>query len=291
MEEKQLFQIGEVAKMFRVSMGTLRHYENRGLLKPEYTDPETGYRYYGVRQLEVLNTIRYLRVLDFPLSQIADFLGNRDVFVIEEKLEKQKKIIEEKQRELAVIAKKIDHRLEMLRDAAHSSLDEIRICEVPGSRVRMIHDSLKLDSYLDLEYAIRKLDENQKEPLIFLGKVGVGISKEKLLCGEYGCYDQVFLVLDDEDDYEGETEQIPARRCALVRFRGSHREAPGYYEKLTAYIRENGLMIDGASQEITLIDDGLTSDAEKFVTEIRIPVREENVAAGHSAANEVDIGT
>lgn len=95
MEEKQLFQIGEVAKMFRISMGTLRHYEDRGLLKPEYIDPATGYRYYGVRQLEVLNTIRYLRVLDFPLSQIADFLGNRDISVIEEKLENQKKIIEE----------------------------------------------------------------------------------------------------------------------------------------------------------------------------------------------------
>lgn len=271
-EEKQLFQIGEVAKMFRVSMGTLRHYENRGLLMPEYTDPETGYRYYGIRQLEVLNTIRYLRVLDFPLAQIADFLGNRDVSVIEEKLESQKKIIEEKKRELEVIAKKIDHRLQMLRDAASSRLDEISIQEMPESRVRTIHDSLKLDSYLDLEYAIRKLDENQKEPLIFLGKVGVGISKEKLERGEFGCYDQVTLILDDEDTFEGETEKIPVQTCASVRFCGSHKEAPEYYRKLTEYIREHGYEISGASQEITLIDEGITSNTEKFVTEIRIPI-------------------
>ena len=38
MEDKKLFQIGEVAKMFQLSVGSLRHYEKAGLLKPEYTD-------------------------------------------------------------------------------------------------------------------------------------------------------------------------------------------------------------------------------------------------------------
>ena len=74
MDENRLFKIGEVAKMYHVSMGTLRHYEKEGLLTPEYTDENTGYRYYGVRQLEVLNTIGYLRVLDMPLSEIRDFI-------------------------------------------------------------------------------------------------------------------------------------------------------------------------------------------------------------------------
>lgn len=42
MEDKKLFLIGEVAKMFHISMGTLRHYEQAGLLEPEYTDPDTA---------------------------------------------------------------------------------------------------------------------------------------------------------------------------------------------------------------------------------------------------------
>ena len=60
----QLFSIGEMAKIFHLSVSSLRHYETIGLLTPEYTDPATGYRYYGPRQFEVLNTIRYLRALD-----------------------------------------------------------------------------------------------------------------------------------------------------------------------------------------------------------------------------------
>ena len=90
MEEEKLFRIGDVAKMFHISTGTLRHYERIGIVVPEFIEEKSSYRYYGIRQFEVLNTIRYLRVLDMPLEQIADFLANRDIQVIEEKLQNQK---------------------------------------------------------------------------------------------------------------------------------------------------------------------------------------------------------
>lgn len=54
MSDQELFRIGEVAKIYHMSVGTLRHYEQMGLLQPEYTDPATGYRYYSVRQFEQL---------------------------------------------------------------------------------------------------------------------------------------------------------------------------------------------------------------------------------------------
>ncbi|WP_443771021.1 MerR family DNA-binding transcriptional regulator, partial [Anaerostipes sp.] len=54
--KEKLFQIGDVAKMFHISVGSLRHYEKEGLLQPEYIDPKSNYRYYSIRQFEVLNT-------------------------------------------------------------------------------------------------------------------------------------------------------------------------------------------------------------------------------------------
>ncbi len=75
MEPIKLFSIGDVAKLFHLSVSSLRHYEAAGLLQPEWVDPQTGYRYYSTRQFEVLNTIRYLRALDMPLPEIADFCG------------------------------------------------------------------------------------------------------------------------------------------------------------------------------------------------------------------------
>ena len=64
MEKQELFRIGEIARMFSISVGSLRHYEKLGLIRPEYTDPDSGYRYYGVQQFERLNTIRYLRAIE-----------------------------------------------------------------------------------------------------------------------------------------------------------------------------------------------------------------------------------
>lgn len=103
MDKKDLFQIGDVAKMFHLSIGSLRHYEKIGLLKPEYTDSKTGYRYYGMQQFEVLTMIRFLRVLDMPLDEIRLFLSDRKIQTTQEMLKKQKKIILQKQTELKLI--------------------------------------------------------------------------------------------------------------------------------------------------------------------------------------------
>ncbi len=273
MENRELFQIGDVAKMFHISVGSLRHYEREGLLKPEYTDASTGYRYYSVRQFEVLNTIRYLRVLDMPLHQIADFLRNRDIDVIEDKLRKQKELVVEKQRELAAIERKIDHRLQQLQDARDSKLNVIQLKKIPACRIVWIQDSLSPKSYLDLEYAIRRLEENQRESVVFLGKVGVGISRNNLQAGKFAQYDSVFLVLDEEDVYEGAVEEHPEELCASVCFCGSHKEADVHYQKLMEYIERYEMEIAGFSREITMIDYGITNDTEKFVTEIRIPIK------------------
>lgn len=272
MNTSELFQIGDVAKMFHISVGSLRHYEQAGLLKPQYVDPETGYRYYSSNQFEVLNTIRYLRVLDMPLTQIADFLQNKDVDTIEEKLMCQRKIVKQKQRELAKIERKIEHRLSVLHSAKTAELDTIQIEECPACRIVWMKDSLKPQNYLDLENPIRKLEAGQKETLVFLGKVGVGISKENLSERCFDSYDLIFLILDDEDEYEGNITTLSAGKCVSVRFCGSHKEAAFYYNRLVDYIEEYSLKIVGFSREVTMIDYGITNDTSKFVTEIRIPI-------------------
>ena len=272
MAERELFQIGEVAKMYHLSVGTLRHYEQVGLLKPEYTDPATGYRYYSVRQFEQLTNIRYLRALGLPLDEIAATLHDRDVDNIAEALRRQKELIARKKQELEIMERKIDHRLAQLEDARRSELDCIRLVEQPALRLVLLRDSVKFNSYLWLERSIRKIEQDQKLPLSYIGKVGVGISEENLKSAEFGHYDLVFLVLEEDDVYEGRVETLPPCRCAAVQFRGDHSRAPQYYEQLAQFLAANGLQIAGFSREITLIDNCISDDPAQYVTEIRIPV-------------------
>ena len=123
--KKDLYQIGEVARLFHLSISLLRHYDKTGLVTPEYTDPDTGYRYYSLRQFECLNTIRYLRALDMPLEEIADFLHNRDTGRIQELLSKQLVQVHKKQQELAVIEHQIKNRLNQIQGALSAHPGEI----------------------------------------------------------------------------------------------------------------------------------------------------------------------
>lgn len=274
MDKKDMFQIGEIAELFHVSVGTLRHYEKEGLLKPEYVDTETGYRYYSTEQFERLNAIRYLRVLGTPLKQISAFLNNKNLESIKQILENQKLEISKKRHELEIIEKKIDNRLSQLQSAVNSEFDTIKIITVPPKRIAWIRNSLTVKNHLDLEFSIRKLEEYQNKAVVFLGKVGVGISEEHLKSGQYETYDRVFLILDEEDTYTGEVTELPKSQSVVIRYRGSHREAPEQYAKLIEYIDENKLEIAGFSSEITMIDYAYTNDTDKFVTEIQIPIKQ-----------------
>ena len=273
MDRKGLFSIGEVSKLFHISISSLRHYENVGLLHPEYVSPDSGYRYYGTEQFEVLNTIRYLRTLAMPLTEIEDFLKNRDISKIEEKLMQQKKIVLEKQKELKRIEHKINHRLDALSEAQNMPLDTVTLERSPASRIVWMDAPLKIVDSQDMEAPIRKLDQSQAEAVVFLGKVGLGISSEHLQAAEYKKYDGIFLILDEEDIYDGETMDMAETLCVRLCFRGSHAEAPEQYKKILDYIEKHQMQITGFSREITLIDYGITNDPEKFVTQICIPVK------------------
>ena len=50
---RQLLRIGQVCKLYGISLDTLRHYDKIGLLKPLVTEP-SGYRYYYIEQLDIL---------------------------------------------------------------------------------------------------------------------------------------------------------------------------------------------------------------------------------------------
>ena len=74
MSNKTKLKIGEFSKMMQVTVKTLRHYEQKGLLHPSEVDEWTGYRYYNITQMQRLNTIRGLQRQGFTLEEIKELL-------------------------------------------------------------------------------------------------------------------------------------------------------------------------------------------------------------------------
>ena len=84
--------VKEFSSFTGVSVRTLHYYDETGLLKPDFTDSENGYRYYGDKATERMLEILFLKELDFSLKEIADILSSPD-YNKKEAFRKQKKLL------------------------------------------------------------------------------------------------------------------------------------------------------------------------------------------------------
>ena len=90
--------VKDVSEIVGVSIRTLRHYDEIGLLKPtELT--EAGYRLYDDKALEKLQEIMFYRELEIPLSEIKTILEN-PFYDKKQALLTQKALLEQKRNRL-----------------------------------------------------------------------------------------------------------------------------------------------------------------------------------------------
>ena len=69
-----MIKIGDFSKLAHVTVKTLHHYGELGLLAPAHVDRYTGYRYYTLDQLSDINRILALKDLGFSLDQVAQLI-------------------------------------------------------------------------------------------------------------------------------------------------------------------------------------------------------------------------
>ena len=312
---KQYFKIGEIAELFDLNIRTLRYYDQIDLVKPEFTDPSSGYRYYSTAQFEPLNTIRYLRDLGMSLDDIRSFLRGRDTGAMQDMMRAQLEEVNQRQRDLDLIRRKLQTRLAQIEKATTGPQGTVEFHRFDARQAVRLRYSLAPDT--DLEYPIRLLAKDIGVRGVFLGMVGLSISRQRLESAEFDNYDSIFLLLDGETTSEtaggpqsdaaggqrpgtagglqsdaaggpqsdtvgdplpgtaSSRAEFAAGEYAVLRFRGTHAAAAGHYQTLHDEIRRKGYKICGDSLEITLIDYGLTCDPENFVTELQIPVRKD----------------
>jgi DNA-binding transcriptional MerR regulator len=71
------YTVKKLAKLSGISIRTLHHYDEIGLLKPAYTG-DNHYRYYKEEQLLMLQQILFYRELGFPLNEIKRIILDSD---------------------------------------------------------------------------------------------------------------------------------------------------------------------------------------------------------------------
>ncbi len=269
--KKTLFTIGEMARLFHMNIRTLRYYDEIGVLKPEYVNEETNYRYYSTVQFERLNTIKYLRALDVPLEKILLFLNEKDVNTILSIFVEQHESVVRKQEQLSRIEKKITKRMEQIKAALTAPYGKVIVKQIPQRKVVLLEKKITREE--DLEPLIRDISKKYDlDDAIFLGKVGVSVSKEDLEKKEFAHFSSIFIIVEDEDDFIDNDVVLQEGMYVTIQYRGTHEDAPLYYAMVFDYLIDSGFHLKGDSIEITMIDAGMTTDQSQFVTELQIPI-------------------
>lgn len=270
-----MLRIGEFSKLSMVSIKTLRHYDEIGLLTPAEIDRFTAYRYYGEEQLAVAGRIRALRDMGFGLAAIGEILrsgGERST------LEKHLFL---RQRELAEQAETTARQLVLLKTAITRLRKEetpmhypVTLKQLPERRVASVRQvipdyakegvlwNLLMSETAPLHmqdsepcYAIAVFhDEEYKES-------DVDIEVQMTVKGEYA----------DTEHVRFKTE--PPVLIASATYQGSYEQMPAVNEAVAAWIRDNGYALSGAAFNIYHVSPNETQNAEDYVTEVCYPVK------------------
>lgn len=134
-----LVPIGRFSQITRLSIKALRLYAEQGLLCPEYVDPDSGYRYYGLRQAEMAIRIRLLRSLEMPLEDIREVIRAGDAEVLRMLLAQHQERISEQvakyQRILVLLQRLLENKEELVSYTI--KVKEVTAQPIAGIRMRI----------------------------------------------------------------------------------------------------------------------------------------------------------
>ena len=248
---KEFFSIGEISKLFDINKKTLRYYDEIGLFKPSFVNKDNNYRYYTLDQFQYLETIKYLKELGLSLDKIKYNLTNLNSEDVINSLEEQNNIIDSTRNDL----------LETIREVDFNERQAVRL-----------RHSIKTD--YDIEFSLRKLIK-MSDNKIFLtyGLVGVSISRDDLIHRKYDEYKSIFIMIEEEKYDKSLIKIFPKGTYVCIRFKGVHKDAPPYYEKLINYINKQGYEIIDDSLEMELTDPSLSLTDEEVIMELQILVK------------------
>ncbi|PZD92972.1 MerR family transcriptional regulator [Paenibacillus sambharensis] len=270
-----MYKIGVFSQMNKVTVKTLRHYDEIGLLKPAYVEQSTGYRYYCADQLQRLHTILGLKQIGFSLPEISYWLSSEGMG--EEQM--RRALADKKAQVTAFIAEEqgklrlIEHQLQRLNKEV-SSMAHVIVKALPEVIVASMRTTIKDSSAY---FAI-------------FPEMGASMEKQNVKCavpaycftlyhdGEYKEQDIDVEICEAVTEFGTDTDTLTFKRidavdtAACLLHKGPYTTIGRSYADIMKWIADNGYEICGLPRESYI--DGIwnKSDPEEWLTEIQLPV-------------------
>jgi DNA-binding transcriptional MerR regulator len=269
-----VIKIGDFARLCQVSVPTLRHYDEIGLLKPVQVDAMTGYRYYAVAQMPRLNRILALKDLGFSLEQIEQVL-NGDLTLEQlrgmlklKQAEVQQHVVEEQGR-LARIATRL-RQIEL--EDSMPNYEVVLKTVAPmliASRTVTIPTNDQVPKYLNPAFgAASSYAEGQGAkftgPCFAIWHQGADVLANEVAEAVF----PIDRMLPGSDEVK--VYQLPETQVAAAVHHGAFENFVQLHGALLSWIESNGYHVAGHYREIYL--GHTTGNMDETATEVQYPV-------------------
>jgi DNA-binding transcriptional MerR regulator len=272
-----MFKIGDFSKICQVSIKSLRHWDDIGLLKPAYIDPFTSYRYYAIDQLEHINRIVALRGLGLSLKETARLL-DEDISVSEIrgmlrlKQAELRQQIEAAQHQLFMV----ESRLQQIEHEGRMPDYEVTLKVAEPQRVVTMREimpdfTVLVDRIMAVYAARNEVADRAASPVTAVfhdaGFDQTNVDVELAFAVQPGFRRTIQLAQDCRLTV-GELPGVELLACTI--YRGRWLTLAAGYMNLGRWIHDNGYNIIGPSREI-FHHIGPDAD-ETTITEMQFPV-------------------
>lgn len=247
--------IGAFARLCRLTVKAVRHYDAQGLLVPAEVDPHSGHRYFRAEQVRTASTtIALLRSLDVPLPVVREVLAAPDAAGVAAVLAAQRERwaaeLARREQVLASLDALLQRPERVRYDVAIADRAAVLLAGVAGV-VRA--DSLDTDVSAVCGQALRVVPS--REPLVAVFPVDLA----EIMSITVGA------------PAAGGTTELPGGPWASVLHVGPYVELPLAYTALLEHARERGHAAAGPVTETYLTDPARTAPAE-LVTRVAVAV-------------------
>ena len=266
-----MYRIGMFSKLGKVTIKTLHHYDEVGLLVPAHVDEENGYRYYTTDQLFRLGEIMALRQMGFSIPEISAIVDDHNVAGI---MEQRKVVLENEVQSVTDQLFRLNNYIQEQKES-HSMDYQAVLKEIPAFTVYSAR--FTIPNYTALNEIMPALGEK-------VGKANPGIK-----CVEPGYCFNVYLDGEYRDtdinveiceavtsrgkDGDGIVfKDIPAITAISVLHRGAYEKIGDAYAYAVRWAEQNGYRITDNVRESYI--DGIWNkdNVNDWLTEIQVPV-------------------
>ena len=130
MQNNNTYSVSRVSKLAGVTVKTLHHYDDKGLLIP-HRNPENGYREYDQNHLVRLQQILIYRELDFSIEQIKSMLAGSGEDILSA-LTNQKDILLQRQQSISKMINSLEVTMTSVKGQANY---DIMFEDIPKEKV------------------------------------------------------------------------------------------------------------------------------------------------------------